>query len=103
MKLGLVVTDERHGELAVRLLAAAKMRSWDCRCFLTDRGTLLLAAEAFTGSAAFSATQVSACELSIERYEDQGLRMSLISSQVLIAGQYQNAELVRNCDFVLVL
>lgn len=103
MRFGLVVTDDRHGSAAVALLMAAQMRGWECRCFLTDRGALLLTSSAFTGSLAVSATRVAVCELSIERYEDFGLRVADINHAVMIGGQYQDADLVRNSDCVLVL
>lgn len=103
MRFGLVVTDERHGDAAIELLSSAQGRGWDCRCFLTDRGALLLTAPGFTGAPAFSATQVAVCELSIERYEDYGLHVSAIDSRVVVGGQYQDAELVRNSDCVMVL
>lgn len=103
MRFGLVVTDDRYGDKAVDLLAQAQKRGWPCRCFLTDRGALLLGSPAFTGSAAVAATQMAVCELSIERYEEQGLRAADVAPEVVIGGQYQDAELVRNSDAVLVL
>ncbi|MDX5445894.1 MAG: hypothetical protein LPJ87_07545 [Zoogloeaceae bacterium] len=103
MRFGLVVTDERHGDAAIALLEGAQARGWSCRCFLNDRGVLLLADPRFTGSPAFKATQVAVCELSVERHEDQGLRPGDIDSHVVIGGQYQDAELVKNSDRVLVL
>lgn len=103
MRFGLVVTDERRGAAALALLQAAQARGWTCRCFLNDRGVLLLADAGFTGSSAFRQTLVAVCELSVERHEDKGLRLGDIDSHVVIGGQYQDAELVRNSDRVLVL
>lgn len=103
MRFGLVVTDERHGAAALALLEAAQGRGWSCRCFLNDRGVLLLADPGFTNSPAFAAAQVAVCELSVERHEDKGLRPADIDSHVVIGGQYQDAELVKNSDRVLVL
>ncbi|MFA7386759.1 MAG: hypothetical protein WCZ87_03775 [Thiohalobacteraceae bacterium] len=103
MRFGLVVTDDRHGRAALALLDAAQARGWECRCFLNDRGALLLADPAFTGSPGFAAARVAVCELSVERYEHEGLRVGDIDSQVVVGGQYQDAELVKNSDRVLVL
>lgn len=103
MRFGLVVTDDRLGDAAADLLESAHARGWKCRCFLTDRGALLLAVPSFTSAPGFAAAQVAVCELSIERYEDQGLHVGAIGPQVVVGGQYQNAELVRNSDCVLVL
>lgn len=103
MRFGLVITDDRHGGAAIALLTAAQARGWECRCFLNDRGALLLADADFTGSPAFAAAQIAVCELSIERYEQEGLRVEDAGSQVIVGGQYQDAELVKNSDRVLVL
>ncbi|BAZ92413.1 hypothetical protein TspCOW1_27150 [Thiohalobacter sp. COW1] len=103
MRFGLVVTDERYRDQAVSILATAQGRGWECRCFLNDRGALLLMDNGFTQSDAFRATQVAVCELSVERYENEGLKVSSIDEHVVIGGQYQDAELVQNSDCVLVL
>lgn len=103
MRFGLVVTDERHGDAAITLLEAAQARGWSCRCFLNDRGVLLLADSYFIGSPAFRLTAVAVCEVSMERYEEEGLRPSDINSHVVIGSQYQNAELVKTSDRILVL
>jgi hypothetical protein len=103
MRFGLVVTDERYRDQAISLLDAARARGWDLRCFLNDRGALLLIDETFTQSDAFRAAQVAVCELSVERYEENGLKVSSIDGHVVIGGQYQDAELVQNSDCVLVL
>ena len=103
MRFGLVITDERHGDAALALLEAARMRGWESRCFLNDRGVLLLTNPEFTGSDAFSATRVAVCELSIERYEEHGVQVTAIDPAVVIGGQYQDAELAHTCDHVLVL
>lgn len=103
MRFGLVVTNERNADAARKLLEAAQARGWECRCFLTDRGALLLADPAFTGSPAFMNTNIAVCELSIERYENHGLHARAIDPHVIVGGQYQDAELVHNSDRVLVL
>ena len=103
MRFGLVVTNECNGDAARALLEGAQARGWDCRCFLTDRGALLLADPAFTTSPAFAKTNIAVCELSVERFEDQGLHARGIDGHVVVGGQYQDAELVRNSDRVLVL
>ncbi len=103
MRFGLVVTNERNADTARELLEAAQERGWECRCFLTDRGALLLNDQAFMASPAFAKTNIAVCELSVERYEDHGLHARGIDAHVVIGGQYQDAELVRNSDRVLVL
>jgi hypothetical protein len=103
MRFGLVVTNERNGDSARALLEAALERGWECRCFLTDRGALLLKDASFLASPAFAKTNIAVCELSVERFEDLGLHARNIDAHVVVGGQYQDAELVRNSDRVLVL
>jgi len=103
MRLGLVITDNMYAAAARSLLEAAQLRNWECRCFLTDRGVLLLTEPKFMQSPGVVAGIVAVCELSIERYEDYGLHVKQIDAQVIVGGQYQNAELVKNSDRVVVI
>lgn len=102
MRLGVVITDDKYATPARSLLEAAQLRNWECRCFLTDRGVLLLAEPGFMQSPGVVASVVGVCELSIERYEEYGLHVNRIDTRVIIGGQYQNAELVKNSDRVIV-
>lgn len=102
MQLGVVVINDRYAEHAMGLLKAAQQRGWDTRCFLTDRGVFLLKDAAFNALLGEKKTHVSLCEHSIDRYTDQGLSLDMVNPQIVIGGQYQNAELVHNCDQVLV-
>ncbi len=103
MRLGLVITDHRYAAAARGLLQAALLRHWECRCFLTDTGVLLLVEPEFMQSPGVIASTVAVCELSIERYEDYGLHVNQVDARVIVGGQYQNAELVKNSDRVFVL
>ncbi len=103
MRLGLVITDNTYAVAARSLLEAAQLRNWECRCFLTDRGVLLLTEPEFMQSPGVVASMVAVCELSIERYEDYGLHVNQIDAHVIVGGQYQNAELVKNSDRVVVI
>ncbi len=103
MRLGLVITDHRYAVAAHGLLQAAVLRNWECRCFLTDGGVLLLAEPEFMQSPAVMASTLAVCELSIERYEDYGLHVNHVDARVIVGGQYQNAELVKNSDRIVVL
>jgi len=103
MRLGLVITDHIYAMAARDLLQAALSRQWECRCFLTDRGVLLLTEPVFMESPGVIASSVTACELSIDRYEAYGLCTDQVDARVVVGGQYQNAELVKNSDQVIVL
>jgi hypothetical protein len=103
MRLGLVITDDRCGRRAMDLLAAAFTKGWSIRCFLTDRGVLMLGDPRLTNHLDNDRMAVSLCELSVERYPQVAAALHQFADKVVIGGQYQNAELVRHSDRVIVL
>lgn len=102
MNLGIVVTNENHGELALGLLKTAAARGWQLRCFLTDTGVKLLNDPLFAGFCQ-GEHWVALCELSLERYHIDPAKVQDTAPNIVIGGQYQDAELVKNSDRVLVL
>lgn len=102
MQLGIVVIDDRCAPHAVGLLKAAQARGWGSRCFLTDRGVFLLKDPEFRDLLEEGKTNFSVCELSIERYSSERISAEGLEERIIVGGQYQNAELVHNCDHVLV-
>jgi hypothetical protein len=102
MQLGIVVIDDRCAPHAVGLLRAAQARDWTSRCFLSDRGVFLLKDPEFRNLLDEGRTHFSICELSIERYAEDGVSVEGLEDKIVIGGQYQNAELVHNSDQVLV-
>lgn len=102
MQLGIVITDERHLAHANGLLDAALARGWDPQCFLTDSGVKLLADVGFVGRARARPNSVSLCEHSAERYAEGRFDLNSLADFVIVGGQYQDAELVKKCDKVLV-
>lgn len=103
VKLGIVITDESHLSLTKQLFDAAVGRGWEAFCFLTDTGVNLLADEDFVRRAKVHPNHVSLCEHSAERYAQGRYDLGVLGSYVVVGGQYQDAELVRNCDRVMVL
>ncbi len=102
MQLGIVITDERYLAHANGLLDAAIARGWDPQCFLTDTGVNLLADVGFVGRARARPNSVALCEHSAERYADGRFDLNSLADFVVVGGQYQDAELVKKCDKVLV-
>lgn len=100
MRLGVVVTDDSYAAPAVGVLQAAVKRGWETRCFLTDTGVRLLNHPQFASLALSGSVPTALCELSVERYE--GIDVAAIADKVVVGGQYQDAELVKNSDQVLV-
>ncbi|MDD3518675.1 MAG: hypothetical protein PHQ14_10015 [Chromatiales bacterium] len=102
MRLGVVLTDEQFGQDAVNVLSAAARRGWETRCFLTDTGVKVLDDDAFRAYLDQVSDWVAVCELSVERYAHAALERPGMKDRVIVGGQYQDAELVRNTDRVLV-
>lgn len=100
MKLGVVITDDKYASQVVGILQAAINRGWEIRCFLTDSGVRLLNDKRFSAIALAGSVMTALCELSVERYE--GIDLASVADKVVVGGQYQDAELVKNSDQVLV-
>ncbi|MEJ2691821.1 MAG: hypothetical protein P8166_01910 [Candidatus Thiodiazotropha sp.] len=102
MKLGIVITDETLAEHAVGVIEASCERGWRNRCFLTDRGVLLLKDTDFCRLMREQELEVAVCELSMERYDHPAASDVELMRRVVIGGQYQDAQMVHNSDRVLV-
>lgn len=102
MRLGIVVTEAAYLPVVNGLIDAARARDWQAECFLTDTGVMLLADEGFVSRARAVTGSVSVCEHSIERYAEGAFDSQALADDIVIGGQYQDAELVRRCDKVLV-
>jgi len=97
MHFGLVVTTEEFGQHVSGLLSAAVNRGWTCRCFLTDRGVRLLNYAPFMALTYAGQIKVNVCEHSWEVFGT-----GPHPEKIQMSSQYQNAELVHECDKVLV-
>jgi hypothetical protein len=102
MKLGIVVTNDKHAEVALGLLETAAARGWQLRCFLSDTGVKLMDNSRFLDFCQ-GEHWIALCELSLKRYHIDSTRLQGLAPKIIIGGQYQNAELVKKSDRVLVL
>ncbi len=102
MRLGIVATDAAYASEVAGLVEAARHRGWQAECFLTDTGVMLLADETFLALARACPGSVSVCEHSVERYAQGAYDIQSLADDIVVGGQYQDAELVRRCDKVLV-
>ena len=98
MQLGIVATRDQFGTHVIGLASAAATRGWSCRCFLTDRGVLLIRSAPLLALARSGQIRIDVCEHSWERYGDGSP-----PGGVTMGSQYQNAELAHQCDKVIVL
>ncbi len=98
MRLGIVATHESAGPHLEGLAAAAAARGWPCRCFLTDSGVRLAASPRLQALAASGALRVDVCEHSWHQFA-QGEA----PAGATLGSQFQNAELARECERVVVI
>lgn len=101
MNLGIVITNKNYGDIALQLLHAASSRGWQLRCFLTDSGVQLYDHPAVVDYLNHG-HWMALCEMSLDRYNIAHDQVSSSVPDLIIGGQYQDAELVRNSDRVLV-
>ena len=94
MRLGIVVTDSAHAAAAAGLIGAARARDWMAECFLTDTGVMLLADAQFVALARAVPGSVMVCEHSVERFADGAFDIHALADDIVVGGQYQDAELV---------
>ncbi len=98
MKLGLVATDDSAGAQLLGLAGAAAQRGWTCRCFLTDTGVRLLTSPPLLDLMRSGALRLDVCEHAWQLYGS-----GQAPADVKLRSQFQNAELARDCDRVVVL
>ena len=101
MKMGIVLTNEDHGEIVLGLLETAAERGWQLRCFMSDTGVKLVSHPRLARFCQ-DGHWVALCELSLERYHINADEVLQKIPGIIIGGQYQDAELVKNSDQVLV-
>jgi predicted peroxiredoxin len=101
MNLGVVISNKTHGAIALELLMAASSRGWQLRCFLTDSGVQLFDHPEVI-KYVNNGHWMAMCEMSLDRYQIAHDQVANTVPDLIIGGQYQDAELVRNSDRVLV-
>lgn len=97
MKIGLVATDAGAAAHLLGLMRACVDRGWECRCFLTDSGTRLLQQGALLAMVRDGSVRVDVCE-----HAWSSLGLGPAPDGIKLRSQFQNAELARDCDRVVV-
>ncbi|MBK8321895.1 MAG: hypothetical protein IPL06_03985 [Betaproteobacteria bacterium] len=98
MRLGIVASHESAAPQVEGLAAAAARRGWACRCFLTDSGVRLATSPALVALAASGAIRLDVCEHSWHHFSEGPAPQA-----ARLGTQFSNAELVRECDRVIVV
>jgi predicted peroxiredoxin len=100
MRLGILVTTDRHLKQIRGLTQAAVGMGHAVAIFATDAGTKLLADRQFSALGALPGVTISYCEHSAQRH---GGRPADLPEAIASGSQYENAIMVSESDKVIVL
>ena len=98
MRLGIVASHESAGPQLEGLAEAAAARGWPCRCFLTDSAVKLARSPRLGELARSGALRLDVCEHSWSHFGEGDA-----PAGANMGTQFQNAELARERDRLLVL
>jgi predicted peroxiredoxin len=100
MKLGILVNTNRHLEHIVGLAKAAVSNGHEVIIFNMDEGAKLLGSPVFEGLCKIRGISMSFCDYNAKGY---GVPTKDIPEEIVCAGQYNNAVMMRDADRVIVL
>ena len=100
MRLGILVTTDRHLRDVVGVTKAAVAGGYEVVLFAMDAGTRLLGDPSYTELCRLPGVAMSVCEHSAKRH---GVETAGLPREIVCGGQYQNAMMVHGADRVIVL
>ena len=100
MKLGILVTTDKHLEHVLGIARAALAKRHEVSVFLMDTGTHLVADPALTGLAQLPGVKIGLCDHSAKMH---GIAMDGLPTQIACGSQFQNAMMNHNADRVISL
>ena len=100
MKLGIMVTTDRHLRQIRGITQAAIAKGHTVAIFATDEGAKLLADRQFSSLSALPGVTMSFCEHSAQRH---GGRPAGLPEAIASGSQFENAIMVSESDKVIVL
>ncbi len=100
MKLGIIITTDRHLDHVVGITQAASAKGHDVSIFAMDSGTRLLAYPEFTQLCTADNVVMSLCQHSAS---DQGVNTEGISKEIVLGSQFNNAMMNNEADKVISL
>ena len=99
MKLGIVVTTDRHLDHIVGLTKVASKKGHEVTIFAMDAGTKLLGETEFTQLCSEDNVIISLCQHSASEH---GVNMEGISIEIVLGSQFNNAMMHSESDKVVV-
>ena len=100
MKLGILITTDKHLEHVVGITHAASKKGHEVILFAMDEGTWLLNKTEFTRLCEVENSTISVCHHSADAY---GVDTTGISKEIVIGSQFNNAMMNNQADRVIVL
>ena len=100
MKLGILVTTDKHPDAVVGITNAAHAKGQEVSIFVMDAGTNLLHHPSVQELAARQKIVMSFCEHSAEGL---GIPIGTIPPSIIRGSQYDNATMLHEADKVIVL
>lgn len=100
MKLGILITTDRHLDHIVSISHAATSKGHELALFAMNEGTRLLGSYEFTELCKLDNTMMSLCNHSAAEF---GVDTTGISKEIIIGSQFNNAMMNSRSDKVIVL
>jgi predicted peroxiredoxin len=100
MKLGLLITTDKHLDDIVGLTNSAVSKGHEVTIFNMDAGTKLLGEPAFQAFCGKEGVKISFCDHSAKNAE---ITTEGIPSDIVCGSQFDNANMNHDCDKVIVL
>ena len=100
MKLGIIITTDRHLDHVVAITRAASAKGHDISIFAMDSGTRLLGNTEFTQLCAVDNVVMSLCQHSAS---EQGVNTEGVSKEIVLGSQFNNAMMNNESDKVISL
>lgn len=100
MTLGILVNTDRHRDDVIGIAEAAVRKGHKVILFFMDRGCLLAMDEKVASLCAHDAVRMSLCDLNRQQL---GIAREDYVPRITCGSQYDNADMVREADRVIVL
>lgn len=100
MKLGIIITTDRHLDHVVGITQAASAKGHEVSIFAMDAGTRLLGFTEFTQLCTADNVVMSLCQHSAS---EQGVDTEGVSKEIVLGSQFNNAMMNNEADKVISL
>lgn len=100
MKLGILVNTDTHLDEIIGIAHSAVSKGHEVVIFTMDSGTKLFRESAFSEMCSLQGISMSFCDLSTKK---EGVETDGLTDEIVCGSQYDNSQMMHNCDKVIVL